>query len=231
MKVPAIVIFDLDDTLCDYAGVKVRALAEVAVSVAEAGCDPDSYMQRYRDKEPGLFRDFASGRITRDEYRIRRFAEPFDRSIDDPTAYSRQLNDLYMEIANGSVDLFEDVEPALRAIEADRIVCAILTNGPSDGQRTKLNRSGLDRMIEHVYISEEIGTAKPSAAAFHKVTESLGIPREAAVMVGDSLQDDVRGALDAGLHAVWINRGDGGEPVQEPTIRRLTELPRLWREG
>ena len=80
---------------------------------------------------------------------------------------------------------------------------AILTNGPSDMQRGKLERLGYLPLVDEVAISAEIGAAKPDRAAYDAVVAMLDLPREELVMVGDNWEWDVAGALDAGLAAAY----------------------------
>ncbi len=62
------------------------------------------------------------------------------------------------------------------------------------------------RDIEQVWLSCEIGVAKPDARAFHLCAEAVGVPVENCVMIGDSFPNDIAGALNAGMRAGWLNR-------------------------
>jgi putative hydrolase of the HAD superfamily len=83
----------------------------------------------------------------------------------------------------------------------------LLTNGPSDNQRRKLEQSGLATQFECVAISGEMGVGKPDGAAFVAVLGRLGVAPSEAVMVGDSWHRDIEGALAAGIPSVWIAAG------------------------
>ena len=82
----------------------------------------------------------------------------------------------------------------------------MITNGPSDAQRLKLERSGLRDRFEVIAISGEVGHEKPATEIFVHTLSSLGIAPDAALHIGDSLHYDVAGARAAGLTAVWLNR-------------------------
>jgi HAD superfamily hydrolase (TIGR01509 family) len=95
---------------------------------------------------------------------------------------------------------------AVRAVAEHRRL-GLLTNGPSDVQRVKLEGTGLTQHFETLAISGEMGVGKPTASAFERVLTSLGLEPHEAVMVGDSWGRDVEGAISCGLPAVWIASG------------------------
>jgi len=84
----------------------------------------------------------------------------------------------------------------------------------------------LAEYIEVAVASVEIGLAKPSPAIFGVALERAGVAAGEAVMVGDSVEDDVRGALACGMGAVLLDRA-GRHDVPLPTIGGLAELPAL----
>jgi len=216
------VIFDLDDTLCDYAGAKRKGLAAAAGAIAAPDQSLEEFVGRYFAAEPELFRSFADGQITLDVYRHRRFSEAAGRPLTDMEL--SRANVLYMDHANGGAELFPDVLRTLSTLADRGLVLALLTNGPSDGQRTKLEATGLLKVFEHIFISEEIGAAKPSIQAFQRVAGYLGLSVSDCLMVGDALDIDVRGAQAAGMEAMLLARSGDAER-DEWTISTLDDLP------
>ena len=89
-----------------------------------------------------------------------------------------------------------------------------------------LERTGLRDLVDGVATSAEVGAAKPDARLFDAALALAGVDARAAIHVGDSLEEDVAGALGAGLQAVWLRRGggDGEAPAGVATIRSLDEL-------
>jgi putative hydrolase of the HAD superfamily len=83
----------------------------------------------------------------------------------------------------------------------------VVTNGNPTVQRFKVRATGLDRFLDAVVISGEIGVGKPGLAIFQHACELLGVSPADTVMIGDSLNTDVRGAQAAGMRSVWLNRG------------------------
>jgi HAD superfamily hydrolase (TIGR01549 family) len=199
------VVFDLDDTLCDYADAKRRALEQVCAEVCAASLDADAFLQAYKLMEPSLFTQFARGSLSRDEYRRKRFSDPLFPSV-VTDAFLRRLNEKYMCVANEDVRLFDETEQVIGLLRTHGCVCAVLTNGPSDGQRKKMQRAGLVDLIPRAFVSEEIGSAKPQPEAFIAVAQALGHRPDQMIMVGDSIEDDVRAAEAVGMVGVLVDR-------------------------
>nr|WP_243633144.1 HAD-IA family hydrolase [Paenibacillus xerothermodurans] len=85
------------------------------------------------------------------------------------------MNITYMKEANHNVKSFEDIIPFLTAFKRTGMKGAVLTNGPSDGQRDKINALGLHEYFDKVYISAEVGFGKPQKEAFQYVLDDLNL--------------------------------------------------------
>ena len=220
-----LVIFDLDDTLVNFAATREIAHRELAKLLEREGIEAAAFIRACTQVDRPLFALFEQGRLTRQEYRLRRFADPFGliglSPRDDLVAL---LNTVFMDCVNDSPLLFEDVQPVLAALRAHGTKTAILTNGPSDGQRRKLKATGLDQVVDHVAIGEEIGFSKPAAQAFHKVVERFSVPACEALMVGDSPELDYDAALQAGLMAVLLDRDERHRESGRQSIRTLAQV-------
>lgn len=105
--------------------------------------------------------------------------------------------------------------------------CHLATNAADSTEkeiRKALARAGLDRYISEIFCYRSIGQKKPNAAYFEAVLKKLGAPRAQVLLVGDSLEDDVRGALRSGLEAVWFNRSGGKGPADVKAVETLEAL-------
>ena len=102
--------------------------------------------------------------------------------------------------ARNQVECYPDALDALARIAA-RVPVAAVSNGNAD-----LARIGLDHHFAFQLGSREHGAAKPQASIFHAACQRLGVPPHEVLHVGDHIEMDVLGALDAGLRACWINR-------------------------
>ena len=221
------IIFDLDDTLCDYQKAKENEKSHINANLKTYGIDIDAFWNQYNRVEPTLFRQFADRSIAREEYRIRRFADVLQGSHEKSRELSSELNLHYIQDTTRKIELFEDTMPLLKVLRAKEIEAVILTNGMSDSQRAKFKNLGLSRYIQRIYIGEEIGVSKPNRKAFEYVLRDLDAAASDVLMVGDSIENDIDGAEQAGINAVLIDRGNRYSEHAGTRIVTLTEVIEL----
>ena len=193
------VLFDLDNTLLDTAGVERRRWAHVVplLRTAHPELDEPTLAARYRSFSEGR-REVDLGLRGHDEFRRDRLAyalEPWGRPI---TPLVRE----YLTLSNALADTIAPLPGHDRTLQAARsagLAVGILTNGPSAWQRRKLELTGIGDAVDAVAISAELGVAKPDPAAFHRACELLGVAPAHTAMVGDSEPFDIAGARAAGL--------------------------------
>jgi beta-phosphoglucomutase len=118
---------------------------------------------------------------------------------------------------------FDDVHPALKALEARGMPMAVLSNFPAY-LHDVLARFDLTRFFDFVVVSAEVGMAKPDPRIFDLVAGKANRPRERLLYVGDHVGDDIEGARGAGLDAVLIDRRNRQPDAPCPRIGDLREL-------
>ena len=148
-----------------------------------------------------------------------------DQGVDDDEL-AQELGQRFGRDRRALHETFADAAPALDALGADHAL-GLVTNGASCWQREKLLASGLADRFAVVVVSGELGTAKPDPAVYAHALSELGAEPGDAVMVGDSLRNDVDGALAAGLGAVWVNRYGRQRPADRPDLREIAGLGEL----
>ncbi|HWS36995.1 MAG TPA: HAD family hydrolase, partial [Actinoplanes sp.] len=124
---------------------------------------------------------------------------------------------------------FDDALPTLHRFREAGVTVAVLTNGDEDQQRDKLERTGLAGGIDVLIASSALPAGKPDPRAFQHALARLGVAAEQALMIGDSLEKDVRGALATGLPAILLDRFGAHPDAGVPTIRTLNEAPTALR--
>ena len=235
------VLLDLDDTLIIE---EAHAHCVVRGTAAIAGVDPDAWERivfataraawHASDLHPvcgdlgissweGLWATFAGGhpRIAglRDfatPYRERVWTSACEAAGVDPRLAPR-LSRMYVEGQRSGHPPAPGAEELLRRAVSMGPV-ALVTNGPPDIQRLKLEQTGLAEQFSAVVISGELGVGKPDPEVFLRTVRSFGVEPSEAVMVGDSWERDVEGAVAAGLSAVWISHGRE-TPRSDPAVR------------
>jgi len=192
-------VIDLDDTLVLSTHAYKRALR----TLRDFGVSPDAFVAAHRR----WWRAYQAGQCTMQQLHARRMAEcglTGVVAIDARECFVRAAATVSWRL--GAPELLRD----LRDLGINTVV---LTNGASHDQRGKVRWLQLDRLVDAVVISDEIGHAKPLATAFLSALSAVDGSSASATMIGDDLDVDVLGALCAGYaQAVWITRRPGSAP-------------------
>jgi putative hydrolase of the HAD superfamily len=229
VALPAAVVFDLDDTLHDAAGLEAEMWSELvaAVSAELPGIDLGEMRARWLAARDELYTRVLDGSLDIEGYRRAHLAQ----TLEPWGVPSEALNERTLALRHAQLDNARFVEHAaelLGQLRAAGVRTGLLTNGPSWMQRRKVEVLELEPQLDAIAISEEIGAAKPDPAAFASALELLGAVPGETVMVGDNALLDVRAALEAGfLGAVWIT-ADGDERESPPgalRVARLADVP------
>lgn len=192
-----LVLFDLDDTLCDYASARARRL-EHAFRLA-AGIDDV--------RLPENLRPLIEQSIALHPHGVEHFGE-----ILLPLGVSQRAVTLGMQwfVDNRffTLELFPD---AIMTVEATRQARAgrrigVVTNGPTDVQRQKIAMLGLESYIDFFVISDEFGYWKPEPEIFDEALRLGHADAAESVFIGDSAEHDIAGAQAVGIPAIWVNR-------------------------
>jgi HAD superfamily hydrolase (TIGR01509 family) len=208
---PELILFDLDNTICDYAGARMArtryAFEPHFAVVEELEIAIDAAMQHATDGDEHF-------RIVLAEH-----------GITDP-ALIESVKERYIEDRYRGLKLFDDALEVVRMISKVAKV-GMITNGPTEIQRPKIQLLEIEAYFPVIVISEEAGVWKPDPGIFEIALHGYGVEARNAVYVGDSPEHDIPGAHAAGMRAVWINRTGvrwpgGREPDAE--IRGLYEL-------
>ncbi|HUZ03187.1 MAG TPA: HAD family hydrolase [Thermomicrobiaceae bacterium] len=210
---PRLVLFDLDDTLCDHDGsLRLRLRLAFASACRDLpGIDLDAAVAAAVERSVAgteHFGDVLAARGVRDPERVER-------------AVAHYAADRYrgLRLFDESLDVVETIKRQARV--------GMITNGPSEIQRNKIRRLEIGELFPFVLVSEEVGSWKPDTAIFHRALELGQASPAEAVYVGDSPEHDVAGARAAGLRSVWVNRGGRtwpGGPAPDFEVRDLRDL-------
>lgn len=197
MTVLRAVFLDVDDTLVDFDRAARASLG------ATLGADADYELWRTLDH----YRRYESGELdfqTMRDLRMADFLAMVGRDDDVPSApglEARRFDGLAQHYA-----LYDDVLPCLDMLRARGLLLGLITNNIASHQRHKIASVGLAELFDAVVISGEVGVAKPDPAIFEHACNVLGVGAHEAMHVGDNLVADARGARDAGLLGVWLDR-------------------------
>jgi 2-haloacid dehalogenase len=219
-------LFDADDTLFDFAKAESNALQW---TLEQLGLPfQPGYVPLYARFNQQVWQEFERGLVSSQELRTKRFRLFFEHvglQGDIPAVSQRYLRNLAL-----GTDLLDGAEAVVHGLLSDYRL-ALVTNGLKDVQRPRLLNSSLRDCFEQVFISEEVGAAKPTKAYFETVFAALGQPpREKVLIIGDSLSSDIKGGLDYGIDACWYNpKGKSTDLPVTYQIRHLNQLAELLK--
>ncbi|MFH9009886.1 HAD family hydrolase [Streptomyces sp. NPDC017943] len=222
------VVWDVDDTLFDYTsadriGMRAHLLAE---GLLDDYGTAEQALAQWRDITDRQWARFAAGEAGFEDQRRDRVRVFLDRELTDEEADAWFRR--YLTHYEAAWSLFPDVLPVLDALAATHRH-AVLSNSSLHVQDRKLRALGVHDRFESILCAAELGVSKPDAGAFLAACDALALPPHEVAYVGDHPEIDGRGAADAGLLSVWIDRGGRYATIDPPAgphrIASLAELP------
>ena len=230
------ILFDLDQTLLDFHASEYRALG--IVLCANGLPFSDGIYEEFKAYNKSLWLELEKGTISRTELFTRRFRYVFTRCGGNPEKTDLlQVNDDFIRtmsvngvLLDGALAFMDRVRGGIPDV---RIYIA--SNGATVNAKGRIASTGLDRYIDGLFVSEDMGVAKPAAAFFDICLKAIGEPGESCIMIGDSLSSDMLGAKNASLASVWfMPSGDIEEAVKKYDINYCAssydELYRVLRK-
>jgi putative hydrolase of the HAD superfamily len=227
------VFFDLDESLLDDERTAIAAQVKTCQWAAahRPDLDPLRLQAAYHRANHNFWAayDQSTERRNGDEIRRALWLEGLAACSLRDEEFAARLSDTYHAMRAGTYALFPDALRCLEALRATHTL-GLITNGASSLQRAKIDALGLDAYVDVVVIAGEVGVSKPDAAIFESALGEAGCAAHEAAMVGDLLDRDILGAMNAGLLPVWINRhgelGEAGENDVVPATDRVNRAAR-----
>ena len=225
------VIFDLDDTLYDYFGQRMRAgHRHAAQAMVDAGLKASAeavYRARMRAFRQDPMLRHIDAEVTR------RFG------AENPEDISRVAREAYFNCPVGELTLFRGSLPLLRFLREHGVRTFIVSFGEPKIQHAKVKALGLDRepSIENIYYADRKNVLTKEAA-FRKIQKKTGFPPREILVVGDRPAREIRAGRELGMRTVRLLHGEfksqvPAAPEEKPdfaigNISEVRELPFLW---
>ena len=200
--------FDLDHTLWDFEANSRQTLDELyhSLNLAEKGIhDFELFHKNYLVHNDKLWDRYRNGYIKVDELRWKRmWLTLLDFKIaDEPLA--REMGVRFLDLLPTRKILFPYTFEILDYLSAKKYELHLITNGFEKTQHSKLKYSGLDKYFRHVITSEGSNSLKPHKEIFDYAFQKTGATPEQSIMIGDSMDVDILGAMNAGIDQVHVN--------------------------
>lgn len=213
-------VFDVDDTLYE----QIAPFENAYKSLFDMDIDMEKFYILSRYYSDVKFEASRNGDMTMDEYHIYRIQEAAkdlgvyltgEQALSMQREYKKNQQKLQMSNITKSI---------LELAKENNVKLGIITNGPSEHQWSKITALGVESWInrENIIVSGDYGINKPDDRIFEIMKEKLQLPNDSLYYIGDSIENDVVGANNAGWKSIWINRYKQKSP-KEVDIYKIAE--------
>jgi putative hydrolase of the HAD superfamily len=213
------ILFDADETLFYFDAFEGLKQMFTGFGVDFTQADFDEYQQVNKP----LWVDYQDGKITAAELQTIRF-EPWAAKL---AVTAMTLNSAFLAAMAEICAPLPGARELLAALQG-KAKLGIITNGFTELQTVRLERTGLQHHFDILVISEKVGIAKPDVGIFEHAFELMGHPpRERVLMVGDNPHSDIQGGLNAGIHTCWYNAHGDDAPAGIKAHFEVSSLQQL----
>ena len=218
------IFFDLDHTLWDFE--KNSALAfEKIFQELNFNIDSQQFMDIYNPINVAYWKLYERNEIDQEALRVNRLKDAFE-AIDFEVTLEEinSISNLFIEYLTSNNHLIDGTIEILDYLK-DNYKLHIITNGFSFVQEVKLQKSNLDKYFVTITNSELAGHKKPHQNIFQYALSLANASKNQSIMVGDSIEADVLGAMNFGMKAVYFNPAN--EMVSHDKIIQIQKLTQL----
>lgn len=198
------ILFDADETLFHFDAF--RGL-QLMFSRQQYVFDADDF-EYYQSINLPLWQQYQQGEISAEQLQNNRFVPWADKLNTSALA----LNSAFMQ---SMADICTPLPGAVELITAlkGRVKMGIITNGFTELQQIRLQRTGFAEVFSPLVISEQVGVSKPHIGIFNHAFALMGHPAKSDIlMVGDNPHADIQGGINAGIDTCWLNRHGAKRP-------------------
>ena len=217
------VFFDLDHTLWDFEANSSATFTQI-LKAYNFSFDVTTFMKAYSPINHAYWKLYRENKITTAELRFVRLQKTFEQinaPQNDATinalskAYIDQLS-THTHIFEGTIALLEYLKPKYRL--------HIITNGFENVQQKKMANAGLASYFDVVLTAEKAGVKKPHPVIFEQALSMAQTTAENALMIGDSYEADIKGAIALGMQAIQFNSHHEPRHAHCPMVDNLIEI-------
>lgn len=216
--------FDLDNTLLNFHASSKASFAQMMTAWNLDG-SLEAY-QVYNAFNKKYWNDYEQGLMDQTMLKRKRFQRYFETIDFDFDGLEANL--IYLQGIVDNPVFIDGAAHILAFANENGYVCDLITNGMKEAQRPRIAKVDWNKYFRHLFVSDEIGLAKPQKSFFDHCLEAAGNPpKDEILVIGDSLESDILGAKNAGITSCWMNPSRKINPpdiVPNYEITKLTEL-------
>ena len=220
------IFFDLDHTLWDFDKNSILAFDKI-FKEQHPTIDTNKFVEIYAPINQACWKLYQVDKMTHEELRYVRLRQSFDKiryEISDLEIDS--ISNDYIEFLPENNQLFDGAIEVLDYL-IPKYNLHIITNGFAEVQGKKIKNSGLGNYFKTITNSEMAGVKKPHRNIFEFALSLAKVQKENAIMIGDCIDADVRGAIDFGMQAILFDEKNTHATQEIQTINHLLELKKI----
>lgn len=222
----------MDHTLWDFDTNAKETLAELYLQFnleAVVRTPFTDFYTTYLHHNAILWERYHKGFITTEDLKWKRMQRTLlDFKIGNDVL-AKEMSNKFLEILPTKKMLFEHTTEILDYLLDKKYTLHLITNGFEKTQWSKLNNSNLAGYFTHVITSELSNCIKPSKAIFEFALDRSGALLDESIMIGDNLDADIQGAINAGMDSVFVNHINAAATIPATyTISHLKELENIF---
>ena len=225
--------FDLDHTLWDFDANAMETLADVYkdLDLQTAGInDFDLFCKHYLHHNAVLWDRYHHGYITAEELKWKRMWRTLLEFKNGSEELAKKMSGYFLEVLPTKQNLFPYTHEILQHLKEKEYKLHLITNGFEKTQWRKLDNSKLGQYFEEVITSETSNSVKPNKEIFEYALRITGAELTQSIMIGDNLDADIKGAINAGMDSIFVNHINAELKGIKPTyvITHLRELEEIF---
>lgn len=221
------VFFDLDRTLWDFDRNSHEALSQIfdRMNLNEIIQNKRAFISDYKRINEQMWADYRQGKLPKEQLRIGRFNRALNKHGIDDLKIAEVYSESYIALCPHLTALFPNTIEALTELKNRGKSLHIITNGFTEVQHLKLQKSNLESFFDVVICSDAYGISKPDPRIFQEAMKQAGAKAQHSAMIGDHLEADVLGANAAGLQGILFDPKNEYKNIR--SVKKIADLSEL----
>ncbi|MCI8641413.1 MAG: noncanonical pyrimidine nucleotidase, YjjG family [Clostridia bacterium] len=220
------IFFDADDTIVNHKQCEKDALLYLFDKIGK------NYKEQYQDIFRPLDRklwDSVAHNLNPvpksdiPEYRFKEFFKQINLNYDD----YKKANEFFQDGLANSVALIENAYDIIKYLYNKDYKLYVVTNGLVKLQKPRITNSKISKYISDIIVSEEVNSSKPNPKIFNVLLDKINLKPNEVIMIGDSLEKDIKGAGNANIKAIWYNHNNKINNTEIKPYCQITNLIEL----
>ncbi len=221
------IFFDLDRTLWDFDQNSHEALSQIFehLELGNVIANKRAFISDYKRINEQMWSEYRKGQLAKEELRVGRFLRALNKYGIEDFNLAESYSTAYIALCPHLTLLFPNTIETLEDLKSRGKKLHIITNGFSEVQHVKLQKSGLIDFFDVVICSDTIGVNKPEPKIFLEAIAQAGADARTSAMIGDHLETDVLGANQVGMQGILFDPKNEYKNLR--SVKRIEQLQEL----